>query len=68
MDHWSTVKRFALIPDELTVESDLLTPTLKIRRPKIHKSYADEIEALYYEEDEPPSDRTEQGAVLVEVP
>jgi len=66
MDHWSTVKRFALIPDELTVESDLLTPTLKIRRPKIHKSYADEIEALYYEEDEPPSDRTEQGAVLVE--
>ena len=67
MDHWSTVKRFALIPDELTVESDLLTPTLKIRRPKIHKAYADEIEALYYEEDEPHSDRTEQGAVLVEV-
>ena len=67
MDHWSTVNRFALIPDELTVDSELLTPTLKIRRPKIHKAYADEIEALYYEEDEPPSDRTERGAVLVEV-
>jgi len=67
MDHWSTVKRFALIPDELTVESDLLTPTLKIRRPKVHEAYADEIEALYYEGDEPPGDRTERGAVLVEV-
>jgi len=67
MDHWSTVKRFALIPDELTVDTDLLTPTLKIRRPKMHEAYADEIEALYYEGEEPPSDRTERGAVLVEV-
>jgi long-chain acyl-CoA synthetase len=67
MDHWSTVKRFALIPDELTVESDLLTPTLKIRRPKVHEAYTDEIEALYYEGDEPPDDRTERGAMLVEV-
>ncbi len=67
MDHWSTVKRFALIPDELTVDTDLLTPTLKIRRPEIHKAYADEIEALYYEEDGPPSPRTTRGAVVVEV-
>ena len=67
MDHWSTVKRFALIPDELTVESALLTPTLKVRRPKVHEAYADEIDALYYEGDEPPGERTERGAVLVEV-
>jgi long-chain acyl-CoA synthetase len=67
MDPWSTVKRFALIPDELTVESDLLTPTLKIRRPRIHDAYAGEIEALYYEEDEPSPERTERGAVLVEL-
>ncbi len=66
MDPWSTVKRFALIPDELTVDSGLLTPTLKVRRPQVHEAYADEIEALYYE-DEPPSSRTERGAVLVEV-
>jgi long-chain acyl-CoA synthetase len=49
MDHWSTVKRFALIPDELTVESGLLTPTLKVKRPNIREAYGDEIEALYDE-------------------
>jgi len=64
MDHWSTVKRFALIPDELTVESGLLTPTLKVKRPNIQTTYANEIEALYYE-DEPPTEPTDQGAVIV---
>jgi len=66
MDHWSTVKRFALIPDELTVDSDLMTPTLKIRRPQVQGTYADTIEALY-DEDEPPIRRTDRGIVLVEV-
>jgi long-chain acyl-CoA synthetase len=50
MDHWSTVKRFALIPDELTVESGLLTPTLKVRRPKIRTAYDRVMDALYEEE------------------
>jgi long-chain acyl-CoA synthetase len=67
LDHWSTVKRFALLPDELTVDSDLLTPTLKIRRPNVHEAYADEIEALYYDDDPPPRDSTSQDAVLVEI-
>ena len=64
MDPWSTVKRFALIPDELTVESDLLTPTLKVRRPKVHEIYASEIDALYYDDD-PPAGPTSRGAVIV---
>ena len=64
MDPWSTVKRFALIPDELTVESDLLTPTLKVRRPQVHNTYDREIDALYYE-DEPPAGPTRRGAVIV---
>jgi len=64
MDHWSTVKRFALIPDELTIESGLLTPTLKIKRPKIREAYEDEIDALY---DEEPSvqKRTKKKARIV---
>ena len=64
MDHWSTVKRFALIPDELTVESGLLTPTLKVKRPMIREAYGDEIAALY--EDSPSQDRkTARKAVIV---
>ena len=64
MDHWSTVKRFALIPDELTVESGLLTPTLKVKRPNIRDTYADEIEALY-DEDPSAQKRTKKKARIV---
>jgi long-chain acyl-CoA synthetase len=66
IDHWATVKRFALVPDELTVEEGLLTPTLKVRRAKVQDVYADEIEALYFEED-PPSEPTSRGAVIVPI-
>ncbi len=47
MDHWSTIKRFALIPDHLTVENGLLTPTLKVKRPKVRAAFEEEIKALY---------------------
>jgi long-chain acyl-CoA synthetase len=66
LDHWSTVKRFALVPDELTIESGLLTPTLKVKRPAVQKTYAEEISALYYE-DGPPDEPTARGAVVAEV-
>jgi long-chain acyl-CoA synthetase len=64
MDHWSTVKRFALVPDELTIESGLLTPTLKVKRPQVHEAYADLIDALYYEE-EPPSTPTDHHRAVI---
>ncbi len=64
MDHWSTVKRFALIPEEPSIESGLLTPTLKMKRPEVKDTFAHEIELLYYE-DEPPTEPTDRGAVIV---
>ena len=66
MEPWSTVKRLALIPDELTVDSDLMTPTLKIRRPEVRNAYADEIEALY-DEDGAAGRRADGGVILLEV-
>ncbi|WP_103030520.1 AMP-dependent synthetase/ligase [Salinibacter altiplanensis] len=66
MEPWSTVKRLALIPDELTVESDLMTPTMKIRRPKVRTAYADEIEALY-DDDGRTGQWADEGTVLAEV-
>ncbi|MEF8795006.1 MAG: long-chain fatty acid--CoA ligase [Salinivenus sp.] len=66
LDHWSTVKRFALVPDELTIESGLLTPTLKVKRLEVQKTYTEEIEALYHE-DGPPDEPTPRGAVVAEV-
>jgi long-chain acyl-CoA synthetase len=41
------VKRWHLLTDEWTAESEELTPTLKLRRRVIHAKYADAIENLY---------------------
>jgi long-chain acyl-CoA synthetase len=41
------VKRFTILPSEWTVESDELTPTLKLKRRVIHHKYAKDIERLY---------------------
>jgi long-chain acyl-CoA synthetase len=42
-----TIKRFTILPTEWTVDSEELTPTLKLKRRIIHEKYADEIEGLY---------------------
>ena len=41
------VKRWRLLPVEWTVESEELTPTLKLKRRIVHAKYADDIDALY---------------------
>jgi long-chain acyl-CoA synthetase len=41
------IKRFTVLPDEWTPESEELTPTLKLKRRVIHERYSDEIESLY---------------------
>ena len=41
------VKRCTILPTEWTVDSEELTPTLKLKRRVIHQKYAEEIEALY---------------------
>jgi len=46
---YETVKRIALLEEELTVDSGELTPTLKPRRTFIEKKYAAVIDKLYGE-------------------
>jgi long-chain acyl-CoA synthetase len=41
------IKRFTILPTEWTLDSEELTPTLKLKRRVIHQKYADEIDALY---------------------
>ncbi len=52
MDPWSTIKRFALVPGHLTIESGLLTPTMKVKRSKVHDRYEKEIEEMYAQQDD----------------
>jgi long-subunit acyl-CoA synthetase (AMP-forming) len=42
-----TVKKFAILTAELTIDGGELTPTMKLKRRVIHAKYKDEIEKLY---------------------
>jgi long-chain acyl-CoA synthetase len=44
---YETVKYYAILPEDFTVENELLTPTLKIRRRQINRRYASLFEGLY---------------------
>ena len=41
------IRKFVLIPDDFTVENDMLTPSLKIKRRVIMARYGAQLEALY---------------------
>jgi long-subunit acyl-CoA synthetase (AMP-forming) len=47
------IKRFAILPTEWTVDSEELTPTLKLKRRVIKQKYGEEIEGLYEPEEQP---------------
>jgi len=44
---YQTVKRFDVLPRELSLEEGEMTPTLKLRRAEIAAKHAERIEALY---------------------
>ena len=47
------VKRFALLPKDMTIEGGELTPTMKIRRRVVEQHWASVIEQLYAREPAP---------------
>lgn len=47
LNHWEQIQKWQLITDPLTIESGLLTPTLKLRRKATEAAYAEIIENLY---------------------
>jgi long-chain acyl-CoA synthetase len=42
-------KRFTILPDEWSPESEELTPTMKLKRRVIHTKYKEQIDAMYAE-------------------
>ena len=50
LERWETVKRFVILPQEFSVDSGEVTPSMKIRRAAVAKRYADEIDSMYERE------------------
>jgi long-chain acyl-CoA synthetase len=55
LPRWETIKRFAILPRELTVEEGDLTPSLKLKRRVVAARHRDLLESLY--DDPSPANR-----------
>ena len=47
LERWETVKRFAILPAEFSVDDGGVTPNMKIRRKVVAEQYADVVASLY---------------------
>jgi long-chain acyl-CoA synthetase len=47
---YETIKRIALVPDEWSVETEELTPSMKLKRRVVEKKYATELAEFYQDE------------------
>ena len=47
--HFETIKKMVLVPDEFTVATGEITPTMKLKRRVIEAKYQQQIEQLYQE-------------------
>ena len=47
LERWETIKRFAILPAELTVDEGEVTPSQKVRRRAVEKKYAEVLDSLY---------------------
>ncbi|MHB8896388.1 MAG: AMP-dependent synthetase/ligase [Candidatus Geothermincolia bacterium] len=52
-DRHERVMKFVVLPEEMTEESGLLTPTMKIKRKEVAARFAPQIEWMYQEQAEP---------------
>ena len=42
------IKKFIIIDSPFTIENEMLTPTMKIRRHQVKKVFGDQLEKLYF--------------------
>ena len=47
LERWETIKRFEILPAELSVEEGEVTPSLKVRRRAVEEKYADVLNSMY---------------------
>ncbi len=47
LNRWETVKKFTILPRDLSIETGELTPSLKIKRKVVETTFAEDIEKMY---------------------
>jgi long-chain acyl-CoA synthetase len=47
LNRWETVKRFVILPRDLSIEDGELTPSMKVKRRVVEQTYAEDIEKMY---------------------
>jgi long-chain acyl-CoA synthetase len=47
INRWETVKRFVILPRDLSIEDGELTPSMKVKRRVVEATFADDIEKMY---------------------
>ncbi|GAA5196705.1 AMP-dependent synthetase/ligase [Rugosimonospora acidiphila] len=47
LNRWETVKKFAILPRDLSIEDGELTPSMKVKRRVVEQAFAADIESMY---------------------
>jgi long-chain acyl-CoA synthetase len=47
LPRWETIKKFTLLPRDLTVEAGELTPSMKLKRKHVEQKYMDAFDTMY---------------------
>ncbi|HET6532709.1 MAG TPA: long-chain fatty acid--CoA ligase [Actinoplanes sp.] len=47
LNRWETIKKFAILPRDLSIEAGEITPSMKIRRRSVETNFAAQIDKMY---------------------
>ncbi len=47
LNRWETVKKFTILPRDLSIEEGELTPSMKVKRRAVESTFADNIDSMY---------------------
>lgn len=47
LNRWETIKKFAILPRDLSIEAGEITPSMKIKRRSVETNFAEQIDRMY---------------------
>jgi long-chain acyl-CoA synthetase len=47
LNRWETIKKFSILPRDLSIEAGEITPSMKIKRRSVETNFKDQIEKMY---------------------